>query len=113
MKPIVVAAVLFSIFSAVLSPVIANALPVGNGWGIKRDQVVKELLHKGGFGEREEQILKKIVVPRKEDLFNNQEKKFEVQSRYQRILFALGLRIFCTPLNPKEYSGQKWVSCEY
>ncbi|EYS95750.1 hypothetical protein [Bartonella bacilliformis] len=113
MKRIVLVAALCSALSSVVAPVTANALPVGGGWGAQRDKIVGELLNKGGFQEREKAILEKMVVPHREHLFKNKEKAFEIQERYRRIIYALGLSVSCRPLDPKGYSGQKWMVCTY
>ncbi|CDO47450.1 hypothetical protein [Bartonella henselae] len=111
MKRIVLTAALFSIFSSVLSPVTANALPVGNSWGTKSNAIVEQLVTKNNFGDREKKILQKIIVPERKNLFTYDNNKFQVQKKYHTILMALGLRNGCRDLDPKEYSGQKWMSC--
>lgn len=111
MKRIVLTAALFSIFSSVLSPVTANALPVGNGWGTKSDAIVGQLVTKNGFGDREKKILQEIIVPERKNLFTYDNNKFKIQKKYHAILRAMGMRNGCRDLDPKEYSGQKWMSC--
>ncbi|WP_144445005.1 hypothetical protein [Bartonella bacilliformis] len=113
MKRIVLVAALCSALSSVLAPVTANALPVGSGWGTQRDKIVKELLNKGGFQEREKAILEKMVVPHRKNLFRNEEGAFEIQERYRSIIYALGLSVSCDLLDPKRYSGQRWMVCTY
>ncbi|EYS91832.1 hypothetical protein X471_00720 [Bartonella bacilliformis str. Heidi Mejia] len=113
MKRIVLVAALCSALSSVLAPVTANALPVGGSWGIQRDKIVKELLSKGSFQETEKAILEKVVVPHRKHLFRNEEGAFEIQERYRSIISALGLRVSCNLLDPKGYSGQRWMVCTY
>ncbi|MBB5074166.1 hypothetical protein HNQ69_001303 [Bartonella callosciuri] len=110
MKRVVLAVALFSVFS-VLSPVTASALPVGTGWGSKRDAIVEKIITQNGLGTREKQILNKIVVPERNNLFSYKADRFQIQEKYRSILLALGLHNACRNLDPREYSGQQWMSC--
>ncbi|WP_317993768.1 hypothetical protein [Bartonella gliris] len=111
MKRVVLAAALLSVFSSVLSPVTANALPVGNGWGSKRDAIVNRILKENGWGERSRAILNKIISPERKNLFSYDPDRFKIEKKHFSILWAMGLRYDCRDLDPKEYSGMQWMSC--
>ncbi|WP_142416118.1 hypothetical protein [Bartonella massiliensis] len=111
MKGIILIAALFSVFFSVLSPVTVNALPVGNAWGIKRDEVVDKIVKQNDFGDREREILDVIIVPERYNLFSYNPNRFKIEKRDHMILRAMGLRNGCVDLDPREYSGQKWMSC--
>lgn len=117
MKRIVLAAALFAVFSSVLSPVTVSALPAGNGWGTKKDAIIAKIMKQKGFnrngrrGREIEAILENIIVPERIDLFSYRQDSFKIQKRDRSLLLSLGIRSVCKDLDPKEYSGQRWMSC--
>ncbi|MCZ2159253.1 hypothetical protein NPX99_08395 [Bartonella sp. 220] len=103
MKRIILAAALFSIFSSVLSPITASALPVGNGWGTSTDAIVEKLVKQGNnIGEREKKLLSEIIIPERIDLFRNREDRFLVGAFSYPFLRILGLGSGCNLFNPHE-----------
>ncbi|WP_051018536.1 hypothetical protein [Bartonella queenslandensis] len=117
MKRVVLAAALFAVFSSVLSPVTVSALPAGGGWGTKRDAIVAKIMERNGLsrnGERGKEIAKilgMIVVPERRNLFSYSENSFQIAKKDRSFLLSLGIRSACRDLDPKKYSGYRWMSC--
>ncbi|AQX28470.1 MULTISPECIES: hypothetical protein [unclassified Bartonella] len=110
MKRIILVTTLFSIFSSLFIPMV-NALPVGNGWGKNRNEIVDKLAAQKNLGETEKQILQKIIVPGRDNHLKFNSNKFEIKERYRSILLGFGLRNACEKLDKSKYSGQNWLEC--
>lgn len=117
MRRVVLAVPLFSIFSSVLSPITASALPVGSDWGIERETIVEEIIEESNGkvkpGSMQETILNQLVVPLRINLFKNSTTYFQIDKQYRPMLLAMGLRNICTDINSKEYRNSpiKWMQC--
>ncbi|GAA4664491.1 hypothetical protein [Bartonella pachyuromydis] len=120
MRRIILAVALFSIFSSVLSPITASALPVGGGWGIERQKVVTKIIERSGNKDNLEivrrtflsAVLNAIIIPERINLFRNSDTYFRTKKEYYPYLRQIGLKNKCWKVDPKQDGSYEWVSCE-
>ncbi|MCZ2157730.1 hypothetical protein NPX99_00295 [Bartonella sp. 220] len=100
MKHIILAAAFFSIFSSVLSPIMASAAPMGKGCGRPIvDKLVERGKLKSNIQEYEKTLLSNVIVPEMKSFFRKTYDKFQVTVFTYPILRSLGFKSNCAPVN--------------
>ncbi|MET3589506.1 hypothetical protein ABID23_000588 [Bartonella silvatica] len=111
MKHIVLAVALFSLFSSILSPITANALPVGNGWGLRKDALVKKLVQPQNVGSAGRDILGMFIALQTSNSFTIMKNDYPAFMYILNLFRVTNPRFTYSDIDPKTRMGTEWKLC--